>query len=210
MHGGSTPSLWADMMRGPRLRVVVLHGARGGPDTNWFPWLHAELEREGIEVARPRLPTPQGQSLQVWFEAYNSAVEMLDPMPTILVGHSLGAAMALRVLERATASFQGVFLAAGFIGALGLPDYDPINASFFARPFDWPLIRAHKGRACCCWAGDDDPYVPLRRSQELADRLQAPLEVVAGGGHLSDETGVSAFPPVRDAILFARAALSRV
>ena len=22
-----------------KLRVVILHGAHGGPDTNWFPWL---------------------------------------------------------------------------------------------------------------------------------------------------------------------------
>ena len=49
-----------------RLRVVVLHGAHGGPDTNWFPWLHSALESQGLEVVRPRLPTPQGQSLAAW------------------------------------------------------------------------------------------------------------------------------------------------
>ncbi len=46
-----------------RLRIVVLHGAHGGPDTNWFPWLHSALEAQELEVVRPRLPTPQGQSL---------------------------------------------------------------------------------------------------------------------------------------------------
>ncbi len=33
-----------------RLRVVVLHGAHGGPDTNWFPWLHSALEAQGGSV----------------------------------------------------------------------------------------------------------------------------------------------------------------
>ena len=75
-------------------------------------------------------------------------------------------------------AMTGLFLAAGFVGALGLPDYDPINSSFFSRPFDWPGIRERMGR-CHCWAGDDDRYVPLSRSQELAERLDAPLEVVA-------------------------------
>lgn len=191
------------------LRVVVLHGAHGAPDTNWFPWLHTELQRHGVEVARPRFPTPQGQSLEAWFEAYDRAVGSLLPAPTILVGHSLGAAMALRLVERAVAPFDGVFLAAGFVGALGLPDYDPINASFFATPFEWAGIRERKGSASRCWAGDDDPYVPLLRSQEMADHLDAPLEVIAGGGHLNDETGFNTFPQMRDAILAARGSIGR-
>ena len=186
-----------------QLRVVILHGARGGPDTNWFPHLHAELEGEGLRVIRPAFPTPAGQSLDAWFDAYDRAVGPSAPMPTILVGHSLGAAFALRLVERADGPFAGLFLAAGFVGPLGLPDYDAINASFFARPFDWAGIRARRGAACRCWAGDDDPYVPLARSREVADRLGVPLAVVPRGGHLNDESGFRTFPQLRDAILAA-------
>ncbi len=106
-------------------RVIVLHGAHGGPDTNWFPWLRAELVAEGMEVLLPRFPTPEAQSLEAWFSAYDRVVNAAPPAPTILVGHSLGAAFALRLVERATEPYDGLFLAAGFIGALGLPDYDP-------------------------------------------------------------------------------------
>jgi len=184
-----------------QLRVVVLHGAHGGPDTNWFPWLHGALEAQGVEVVRPHLPTPQGQSLATWLDAYDCVVSSLPPAATVLVGHSLGAAFALRLVERAREPVAGLFLAAGFIGALGLPDYDPINASFFAALFDWAGIRARKGRACRCWAGDDDPYVPLARSQDIANHLGVELEVVPGGGHLNAETGFNAFPQLRDAVL---------
>ena len=183
------------------LRVIVLHGAHGGPDTNWFPWLQAALGAQGIEVVRPRFPTPQGQSLEAWLRAYDLAVGSLPSARTFLVGHSLGAAFALRLVERATKPFDGLFLAAGFIGALGLPDYDSINQSFFAEPFDWAGIRERKGRAGRCWAGDDDPYVPLPRSQEVADQLGTPLEIVSGGGHLNSETRFDAFPQLRDAIV---------
>lgn len=183
-----------------RPRVVVLHGARGGPDTNWFPWLHGELEARGFEVIRPRLPTPEGQSLAAWLDAFDRAAGPLSPA-TALVGHSLGVAFALRLVERAGGPVAGLLLAAGFVGALGLPDYDPINASFFATPFDWAGIRARQGRLCRCWAGDDDPYVPLARSRDVADRLGAELEVVRGGGHLNAETGFTAFPQLRDTLL---------
>lgn len=190
-------------------RVVILHGAHGGPDTNWFPWLHAALEAEGIEAVRPRFPTPEGQSLSAWLAAYDLAVGPLRFAPTVLVGHSLGAAFALRLVERAAEPVAGLFLAAGFVGALGLPDYDIINHSFFAAPFDWAAIRARKGRVTRCWAGEDDPYVPLSRSQDMATCLEAPLDIVPGGGHLNDETAFTSFPEMRDAILSTRSAWLR-
>ena len=188
------------------LRVIILHGARGGPDTNWFPWLQTALEAEGIEVLRPRFPTPEGQSLPAWLRIYDSAVEALPPAPTILVGHSLGCAFTLRVIERRKSPLAGVFLAAGFIGALNLADYDTINRSFFATHFDWPAIRARKGPASHCWAGADDPYFPPSRSQEIATGLDAPLDIIPGGGHLNDESNFKTFPQMRDAILAARSA----
>jgi predicted alpha/beta hydrolase family esterase len=182
-------------------RVVVLHGAHGAPDTNWFAWLHTTLDAEGIEVVRPRFPTPEGQSLSAWLGAYDLAVKSLPFAPTVLVGHSLGAAFALRLVERGDEPVAGLFLAAGFVGALGLPDYDTINRSFFAAPFDWAAIRERKGRVVRCWAGENDPYVPLSRSEDMATCLEAPLEVVSGGGHLNSETGFTTFPQMRDAIL---------
>src|SRR5262245_24436033 len=112
-----------ESVKDQKLRVIVLHGTHGGPDTNWFPWLHIALNAEGIEVLRPRFPTPQGQSLEAWLNTYDLAVKSLPLAPTILVGHSLGAAFALRLVERATEPVDGLFLAAGFIGTLDLPDY---------------------------------------------------------------------------------------
>jgi predicted alpha/beta hydrolase family esterase len=105
------------------------------------------------------------------------------------------------LVECSKEPIAGLFLAAPFVGALGLPDYDQINASFFATSFDWPSIRRRKGDVCKCWAGDDDPYVPLTCSQEVAHKLGTELEVVAGGGHLNSETGFNKFPQLRDFIL---------
>jgi len=108
------------------------------------------------------------------------------------------------LIERVVEPVAGLFLAAGFVGALGLPDYDTINHSFFGAPFDWPGIRERKGRVFRCWAGENDPYVPLSRSQDIATCLEAPLEIVSGGGHLNSETGFTTFPQMRDAILSAQ------
>lgn len=183
-----------------RLRVIIFHGAHGGPDTNWFPWLHRKLQAEGLEVIRSRLPTPHGQSLDAWFEALDRTVRDLAASSTVLVGHSLGAAFALRLIERSAEPFRATLLAAGFVGALGLPDYDSINATFFATPFDWSALRNRAGQIFC-WAGADDPYVPVSRTKQIADLLGAPLHIVNGGGHLNAESKFLRFPELQNAIL---------
>lgn len=178
-----------------RLRAVILHGAHGRPDSNWFPWLAERIEAAGHEAVLPRFPTPAGQSPEAWLDAYGRQVD--DAMPhsrTLLVAHSLGVAFALRLAARAstTDSYRGVFLAAGFWGALGLSDYDPINAPFFAG-LDWEAARAGCGPTIACYAGSDDPYVPLRFSRAIAERLRTPLRVIPGGKHLNAENGMTTF-----------------
>ena len=103
------------------------------------------------------------------------------------MGHSLGAALALRLAERTEAPYAAAFLAAGFFGRLGLPDYDPINASFFEDGIDW--ARARRGADLWrSYAGDDDPYVPTNRSAEIAERVGGTMTIIEGGGHLNRET----------------------
>ncbi|KMK69074.1 alpha/beta hydrolase [Puniceibacterium sp. IMCC21224] len=185
----------------PGMRVIIVHGAHGGRDTNWFPWLDDTLTREGIEVLRPQFPTPAGQSLKAWFDVYDAAVTPLPDRPTMLVGHSLGVAFCLRVAERSASGFEGLCLAAGFIGALDLPDYDAINRTFFETPFDWPRILQNTNKTIHCWASDNDPYVPLPRSRCISEALNSELQIVRGGGHLGSESSFFIFPQVSRVIL---------
>ena len=172
-------------------RVLVLHGAHGAPDTNWFPWLAERIGAAGHEAVCPAFPTPAGQSLDAWLAVARPL--LAEPRRTVLVGHSLGVAFALRLAERLDKPVHAALLAAGFLGLLGLPDYDPINEGFVVPPLDWARVRANLPRVRC-YAGEDDPYVPLDRSQDIADRLGAPLRVIPGGGHLNGDTGFISFP----------------
>jgi len=175
-----------------RKHVVIIHGSYGKPMENWFPWLDQQVQAYDHSVTIPALPTPVGQSMDAWKQAFREQVGSLTTN-MLLVGHSMGAGFALRLLEESEQGVAGTLLVAGFIGALGLPDYDPINATFFARPFDWHKIRQNAGRVYV-YAGDDDPYVPIERTDEIARQLVATLRVIAGGGHLNEETGFVTFP----------------
>jgi len=172
-------------------KVIIVHGAYGNPGENWFPWLAEQVKGYGQEAQVPSFPTPDGQSLDKWRVAFRDQVGSVDE-GTVLVGHSIGAAFVLRVVEEAARPVSGTFLVSGFIGELGNPQFDPLNSSFFAKSFDWRHIRQNAG-VTRVYNGDNDPYVPLAKGRELAQHLGVDLTVIKGGGHINASAGFLKF-----------------
>lgn len=175
-----------------KAKVVIIHGAYGSADENWFPWLRDRVLELGHEALVPSFPTPDGQSLASWIEVFAQQVGPLTP-DTILVGHSLGPGFILNLLERTEVSIRGTFIASGFLGNLGLPDFDKVNETFVCREFDWEKIRRNAGKVHV-YNSDSDPYVPLDKGVELAGNLGVELTVIHNGGHLNSAGGFTTFP----------------
>ncbi len=173
------------------LDVTIIHGSGGNPSGNWFPWLAAELQKRGHSVVLPEFPRPKQQNLSSWMECFDTHVQSLTKT-SVLVGHSTGVALALNVLQRESTPIAAAFLVGGFVGAIGNEAYDPLNASFFESDFQWDRVRRNVAEVFV-YAGDDDPYVPLAKSIELANLLGSELVLVPGGGHLNYETGYLRF-----------------
>ena len=173
-------------------RVLVTHGTMGSPDGNWFPWLARELAAKGTKVLIPQYPGPEGQNLENWLKTQHDYVGALSE-GDILVGHSIGAAFTLRLLEHSEITVKAAILVSGFSHQLGLADFDPLNATFIEAPFDWVQIRKH-AKTFVSFSGSDDPYVPLEYGRELASNLGIEARVIEHGGHLNAESGYSQFP----------------
>jgi predicted alpha/beta hydrolase family esterase len=174
------------------MNIIIVHGAFGSPEENWFPWLKGELEKLGHAVHVPRFPTPENQTLDKWLEAFQNYRQYLDE-DTILVGHSLGPAFILNLLERLDRPIRAAFLVAGFTGRLGLEEFDPINRTFCERNFNWEKIKQNC-KSFFVFSSDNDPYVPLEKGKELAENLGAELTVVEGAGHFNEKAGYKEFP----------------
>ena len=80
------------------VKVFIIHGAYGNPNENWFPWLKNKLEKLGIKVFVPRFPTPEGQNLNNWLRTFKEYISHVDEK-TIFVGHSLGTAFIMNIIE---------------------------------------------------------------------------------------------------------------
>lgn len=173
--------------------VIIVHGAFGHPEENWFGWLRRELEGLSIRCDVPALPTPEGQSLASWLQGFDEACGKYIHANTLLVGHSLGAAFVLRWLESASTRVRASFLAGAFMGRVGVKKFDDINASFFASPFDWDSIKRHC-REFYCYHGDNDMYVSQENFDVISTALDAKKVIISNGGHLNASAGYDRFP----------------
>ncbi len=182
-----------------KTNVIIIHGTRGNPDENWFPWLKAELEKRDCEVFVPAFPTPRGQSLDNWCAVFAEYETYLNE-DAILVGHSLGPVFLLSVLEDLTHPVKAAFFVGGFVGFLGHEQFDELNKTFVDRSFEWQKIRKNCKNFYVINALDD-PYVPVESGKELAENLDAELVVLPEGGHLNEEFGFTEFELLRDLIV---------
>lgn len=164
---------------------ILIHGAYGSRDENWFPWLRLELHRLGQHVHIPEFPTPEGQSLDSWMRAFKNYRRYLKP-DTVLIGHSLGPAFILSLLEGLKKPVRASFMIAGFIGKLGISEFDGLNTTFTDREFDWKAIRKNCGKFRFI-ASRNDPYVPVEKVRQLAKLVKRRPRVIKDAGHFNEE-----------------------
>lgn len=183
------------------MNVIIIHGAYGHPEENWFPWLKKELEKEGHNVFAPELPTPKGQFLGNWKMNFHEYRQYIDEN-TVFVGHSLGPAFILSLLEKIDKTIKACFFVAPFTGLLYRPELDNKNKTFTQKQFNWKKIQ-QSCRMFYVYASDNDPYVPFRKSKNLAKKLGRNTRMfkVKKAGHFNTESGYTHFKKLLDDIL---------
>jgi predicted alpha/beta hydrolase family esterase len=166
--------------------VVISHGYGADRTSVWFPYLRRELHAHGHRVEIPDLPDSSAPDVGPWVAALRDVADRTDPADTVLVGHSVGGANVLRLLQSHDTDARRPFAGAVLVAT---PARTPVGyeslAGFFAEPFDWSQLR-RAARAYRVLTAVDDPVLlpdPAGHVRELVVGLQATATLTATGAH---------------------------
>lgn len=179
------------------MNFFIIHGAYGNPEKNWFPWLKKELEKKGHEVIIPKFPTPIGQSLEGWLRVLNKYENRISA-DTAMIGHSLGVPFILNYLEQTDKEIRAAVFVAGYHHVLE-NRFKEMNKTFVDKKFNWNKIIENCEKFVVV-GSDNDEYIPIETTRQLAVLLDAEPHIIKNGGHLNSKAGFDEFPELLELI----------
>jgi len=166
------------------MRIILVHGFNANPNMNFHPWLRDELHAAGFEVVAPELPLSSKEEFDL-----PKAIEIMKQQvgylknDDIVLGHSLGALVALQYLEaiEMTETPRAVILVAAPWNVSR-----PELRSLFVDDLDADVLM-WKAREFVVIHSQDDKLVPVEHGRKLADQLRARLIETMGDDHYMAE-----------------------
>lgn len=148
------------------MKVIVIPGMKCVPitESNWYSWFAEEMQARNLACQLGEFPDAMKCRESIWVPHVKSLIGD-DVNKTILVGHSSGAACAMRLLEEIEPA--GVILVAAAYTDLG--DAGERESEYFSRPWDWETIK--KRRNVVMFHSRDDPLIPVAEARYIKEKL---------------------------------------
>jgi predicted alpha/beta hydrolase family esterase len=159
-------------------KTLILPGLDGSPAPHWQHWW-AATDPNALIVEQRDWAKPTHEA---WEAELAGAI--LNHPGCILVGHSLGAVLAARILTR----WPQLKVSAALLVAPADPDRSRRLASFAGLPeqsLDVPATVV---------ASRNDPWMPFARSRHLANLWGADLIDMGFAGHINVASGFGPWP----------------
>lgn len=160
------------------MRIVLIPGYKATPESNFFPWLKDELRRRGHDVVVANLPNPEAPDRDEWTKVLLEQVGSIDN-ETVVVGHSLGGAAALRFME--AAEVRSTPHALVLIATPWMINHEQFRG-FFMTELDYEVLMWKASKIAVIHA-IDDKTIPFDHAEKYAKVLHAKLVETQEGGH---------------------------
>ncbi len=156
-------------------RFVILHGREGSPDENFIPVLKKGLESLGYIVETPILPDTKNPD-DIRQMEYVKKHCNLDSK-TVIVGHSFGGIVALRLLEQGIKVNKVILVSTPFTGKF-LDNKDRPSVVYACKKgFDFETIIKNADNFVVL--GDTKDYVvSIKEAEMFADKLKVKARLV--------------------------------
>lgn len=162
-------------------KTLIIPGLDGSPAPHWQAWWAATDPQAHLVD----LPSPTAPIATLW-ETELAGMILRHP-DSILVGHSLGAVLVVRLLNK----WPQLRVRAALLVAPAEPSRDHRIANFGALPLarlDIPVTLA---------ASRNDPWMSYAQSSELAQSLNAELIDMGHSGHINAAAGFGPWPQAK-------------
>lgn len=175
--------------------ALIIHGWNDDPTAGWLGWLNVQLGKRGYQVRAPHLDNRERPLLKRWRAQLSPLMQDLNER-SIIVAHSLGCFIVLRLLESIsmTSPIGQVVLVSGFYDAPG----EAVTRFFEPEP-NWPHIRQQAKRFTCVYS-DNDAIVTPDRTHRLVHKLDAEIVMLADKGHFLGSKGMKTLPEILELI----------
>ncbi|XP_073529471.1 serine hydrolase RBBP9 [Phyllobates terribilis] len=164
------------------VKAVIVPGNGGGNVESciWYSWTKKRLDKiPNFKCVLRNMPDPFTARESVWLPFMES--ELQCDNKTILIGHSSGAAAAMRFAE--THQVFAIILVAAYTSDLG--DENERESGYFSRPWQWEKIKSNCHHIIQ-FGSTDDPFLPWHEQQTVADNLGAELHKYTDRGHFQN------------------------
>ena len=161
---------------------VILHGFTATPKEDFHPWLKEQLESKGCFVQVPEMPNTNNptEQEQVDFVLKNCTFDE----NTVLLGHSLGSVVAMKVVEKLKTKIAHLLIVGGFID----PHFIDKERNFknrFIWKFDFKKIKNQVGEITLLH-DINDSIVSIDQVTRLSEAFNLPLtQVVSQDDHFT-------------------------
>ena len=171
--------------------ALILHGAGNNSQGNWFPWLKAELIKRNYEVWTPDLPDSDVPNKKLWLKTVFSNKDWQFNHHSVIIGHSAGATLILRILEKLPENIQiyKAILVAGPV-KLGMEEeYFQYKKDLVKDPFDWKKIRESAEKFYFIHSYNDKYECGSENGEIMKKHLGGELIIKENQGHFNLEKG---------------------
>lgn len=195
------------------MKFVIFHGSFGNHSENWFPDTKHFIESHNHEVIVPDFPvdswnelTDHGlgniqinQSLQRWLNVFKPIASSFKLGEQLcFVGHSVGPLFILHAVQTFNIQLDSAIFVSPFLEKLnGYWQIDAVNESFYSINFDFEKLKSLIPKSFVLHS-NNDPYVPVKFSEDFAHKLNSSIIEVRGAGHFNSEFGFHSLPIVNE------------
>jgi len=171
--------------------ALILHGAGNNSLGNWFPWLKKVLEKKGLKVWLPDLPNSDSPDPAVWTKFILSDKDWAFNKHSIMIGHSAGATLILRLLENLPddTKILKAILVAGYVELGTLPQYFRYKKKMVKGSFNWKKIKKSCEEFVFIHSDNDKYQCGQEQGKIMQKNLGGKLVIKPGQGHFNLEAG---------------------